>query len=103
MGEYDDEKIPEGVSFPLHIDVDNSAICFENNEILSRYAGATIEESVMLLEKRKAEFVVKVANGELIVRKDKKGADRIFKRSLQSIKSGKIVIEYEEIKMAVPA
>lgn len=103
LGEYDDEAMPDGVALPIHVDHENLAICFEDNGILARYAGATIETSVLLQEKRKAEFVCKLASGDLIVRKDKKGADHIFRRVKQSLKDGRIVIEYEELKSAVAA
>lgn len=103
MGTYDDEKMPEGVLLPLSTDEANDAITFADGLICSRYGGLTIEQSVLTLERRKAEFVVKLANGELIVRKDKKGADHVFKRASQIVKNGKIVIEYEEIKVPVAA
>ena len=94
LGEYDDEQIPLGLSLPMRLDEGNDAVTFADNTIFSRYGGATIDESVLLQEKRKAEFVLKLANGELIVRKDKAGNDRIFRRGKQNMLGSKIAADF---------
>ena len=97
LGEYDDEQVPPGLEFPFHLDIDNTAICDESNAILARY-GATIETSVLLQEKRKIEFLIKLLNGRLIVQNDPHGKTHVYRRVTMNPKGGKLVGEYEEIK-----
>lgn len=102
MGTYNDEEIPAGAQFPLKVDAENLAITFADNIVLGRYAGQTIEESVLILEKRKAEFVVKLANGDIIVRKDTAGNQHVFRIvDKKLLPNGRIQMEYEKVK--VPA
>lgn len=101
MGDYDDEKIPEGLVAPFSIDIPNEAIVGDDNAIIARYAGGTIETSILVLERRKAEFLTRMANGEIQVRKDKDGNFHVFKKLNQSMRSGRLVIEYEEVKESV--
>lgn len=103
MGTYEDTAIPLGLSLPLKIDQANESVANEDGTILARYGGGTIESSVLILERRKAEFVVKLANGELLLIKDKKGESHVFKPVQKSLKNGRVVIEYEEIKELVSA
>jgi len=104
LGTYDTESLPEGLSLPIALDESNEAIIGNDGVILARYAGETIEQSVLLQEKRKIQFLIKLANGELIVRKDKSGNDRVFKRVKQFVtKDGKIGMEFEEVKQLASA
>lgn len=104
LGTYDDEEIPEGLTFPLGIDLANEAMITGDNVVFSRYAVGASESSYRLQEKRKAEFAVKMANGDLIVLKDKSGKDRVFRRVKRTIgKNGNILCEFEEAKKAFAA
>ena len=103
LGTYNDEHIPSGISFPLGLSEENSAIVSADNVVILRY-GATNETAVLFQEKRKAEFIAKMANGNLIVLKDKSGNDRVFRRIKREVgKNGNVIVEFEEVKILTAA
>lgn len=103
LGAYDDDSIPEGLELPIAINEPEDALTGNDGVIVLPYAIGTNETSIRVQEKRKAEFVMRLANGELIVRKDKSGRSRVFKRAGQSMRNGRIVIEFEEVRQLANA
>ena len=91
LGEYDEFAIPHEFQAPLHSDPGNNAIACENGKILGTYN--FVNESVLLAHaKRRAEFAVMMANGEIIV-----DFGKVFKRIGSQYQDGKIVVSYEPI------
>lgn len=100
LGTYNDEEIPEGMTFPYGVDFMNEGIVTGDNVILNRYAVGSTEASYKLQEKRKNEFLAKMANGDIIVLKDKTAKDRVFRRVKRTMgKNGNILCEFEEVRV----
>ena len=92
IGTYDDEALPKEFSYPLKVDSGNDAICGANNRIYATYTLAS-EITHRLLAKRRAEFIVRLANGELII--DYRGF--VLKRIDAQLQEGRLIVTYEPV------
>ena len=61
LGEYDETVKPDGLEFPLSVDVGNDAIIDANNRVIARFAFSN-ETVARMRSKRIAEYVVMMAN-----------------------------------------
>lgn len=88
LGDYNEYAIPHEFHAPLTLAERDCAISCANGKILGTYS--FVNESVLLTHaKRRAEFTVLLANGEIIVR-----AGRVYKRISEQDQEGRILMAY---------
>ncbi len=91
LGEYDEYAIPHEFQAPLNLAERDNAIACANGKILGTYG--FVNESVLLAHaKRRAEFAVMLANGEIIVDHGK-----VLRRVASQNQEGRIVVTYAPI------
>lgn len=77
LGEYEENEIPEGVEVPLRLDELNDAIVSDDNYILAKY-GASIATAELMQARRRAEFLMRMANGDVRIMRDSEGVQRVY-------------------------
>lgn len=66
LGTYDENEIPSNLKLPLKLDRSNEAFVSEDGQIIARYSFSS-ELGQRVSACRRADFVVRLANGEIIV------------------------------------
>lgn len=93
-GEYDLYAVPWEFQMPLKSDTQNNAIACANGKVLGTYN--FINESVFLAHaKRRAEFTVMLANGEIIVHEGE-----VLKRTGTQKRDGRVIVTYSPLDAA---
>lgn len=91
LGEYDEYAVPHEFTFPLNLAERDNAIACANGKILGTYS--FVNESVLLAHaKRRAEFAIMLANGEIALDKG-----RVLKRSGSQWQGDRLIVTYEPI------
>lgn len=70
MGEYEADAIPFEFQMPVEVNGRNNDIHFANGKIVGLY-NFSHERTEVIKAKRRAEFLCRIANGEIIVRNGK--------------------------------
>ncbi len=91
LGEYDEFAIPHEFSVPLNLAERDNAIACGNGKILGTYSFVN-ESGLLAHAKRRAEFAVKLANGEIMVQDGV-----VLKRTGSQAKGGRILVTYAPI------
>jgi len=93
LGEYDEFAVPHQFETPLRLDRDNNAIACANGMIVGTYS--FVNEAVLLAHaKRRAEFTIKLANGEIIL-----SGGRVYKQTKMVEKDGVIHATYAPVAL----
>src|SRR3990167_4438801 len=92
LGEYGENEVPHGFELPLHLNMDNDAIGLPEGNLFA-FWGVISEEVPRLLAKRKCEFMVKLANGELMMSKG-----RVYKKVGEQYQGGRMVVTFESVE-----
>ena len=91
LGEYDEFAIPHDFQAPLNVAERDNAIACANGTILGTYG--FVNESVLLAHaKRRAEFAVMLANGDIVLDKG-----RVLKRYGSQWQGDRLLVMYEPI------
>lgn len=91
LGTYDEYAIPEGLNLPLKIDLENDAIVGDDNSIQARYNFSS--ETVLAgFARRKAEFLVKLANGEFVISRG-----NVLRKASEQWQDGQLVVTFVPI------
>jgi len=89
LGEYGEFDIPHGFDLPLLLNEDNDAIGVNSGGLFS-FWGVISEEVPRLMARRKCEFMVRLANGELMMSKG-----RVYKKVGEQYQKGRLVVTYD--------
>ncbi len=92
LGEYNEFEVPRDFALPLNVNQEHNAIANSNGELFAFY-GVIREEVPRVLAKRKCEFMVKLANGELIMSKG-----RVYKKVGEQYQKDRLVVTYDEVR-----
>ena len=98
LGEYEPYEIPRELVLPLHLDERNDAIVGDDNRIICSYF-TTNETVPRLYSKRRSEYVMRLANGEIVHHEGK-----IYVRAehlTHKDQDGTLVMKYKPASVAV--
>ena len=88
LGVYDENAIPDDLKLPLKLDRENDAISGDDNFVLARFNFSS--ETVLAgFARRRAEFIVRLANGELLWSHGK-----ILIRAAEQWQDGQMVVTF---------
>ena len=89
LGEYDENKLPENLKLPVGLNDRESAMVGLDNMVLFLY-GISHELNPKMQERRRAEFIARMVNREIIV---DRGA--VLKNVGEMWQDGRLVVTYE--------
>lgn len=89
IGEYDSDTIPFGFELPVDVNGRNNDIHFANHKIAGLFNFAS-ETAEVCKARRRAEFLCRIANGELMV-----DHGQVYIRTGSQYQEGKMVVSYE--------
>lgn len=92
LGDYDEFEIPRDFELPVVVNQELNGIA-SNDGVLFAFFNVIREEVPRLLAKRKCEFLVKLANGEIMISKGK-----VYKRVSEQYQDGRIVVSFEALE-----
>ena len=88
LGEYDENEVPRDFHAPVRVDEKNDAIVGDDNFVMLRYAFTT-ETVPKGFARRRAEFLCRLANGEIYLCK---GA--VLRRAEEQWQQDRLVVTY---------
>lgn len=88
MGDYEENEIPFEFSLPVRVDEENQALMDSEGRIIAiyRFTRDTIDRAHL---RRKLDFVVRLANGSIMVDKGE-----VYERKSVQFQNGEIVVRY---------
>lgn len=88
LGEHDENEIPSNLVLPLKIDLYNEALTGADGFVLARHAFSS-ETAMVIFARRRMEFVVRLANGEIVV-----SNGTVLKKAGEIWQDGQLVVTY---------
>ena len=92
FGEYDEDEMPLGFSCPLSVNRSETAIVNADNHIVAIY-GIANETTARMQERRRAEFLVRLANREIVI-----DGGQVLKNTGEQWQDGRLVISFDPIE-----
>ena len=91
LGEYDENEVPRDFHAPVRVDEKNDAIVGDDNFVMLRYAFTT-ETVPKGFARRRAEFLCRMANGEIMV-----DGGTVYLRTAKQYQQGRFLVTYDPV------
>lgn len=95
LGEYDEDKVPVNLELPLSLNDRDGAIVSGNYRVVAIYA-ISHELNPRMQERRRAEFICRLANGEIRV-----DQGQVLRQTNEQWQDGRLVVTYEPVSDSV--